>query len=53
MNLGVKTIIGYDKGILEEAARTTRISPTCIGHTQNVTTVQELQGKNISGVHMT
>ena len=52
MNLRAKTIIGYDKSILEEATRTTPNYGTCISHTQRLTGVQELHGKNISGVHM-
>ena len=52
MILGVKTIIDYDKGILEEADRTTPIYATCIGHTHGVPSVQELQGKNICCVQM-
>ena len=52
MNLGEKTTIGYDKGILEEATRTMPINATCSGHTQSIVRVQELQGKNAPGVHL-
>ena len=45
MKLGVKTIIGYDKGILEAATSTTPMYPTGIGHTQSVLVVQGLQGE--------
>ena len=52
MNLCVQSIKGYDRSILEEVTRTTPIYPTCIGHSQNVTCVQEILGKNIFGVHI-
>jgi len=52
VNLGVETIIDYDKGIQEEASRTMPIYATHIGHTQSIASVQELHDKNISCVHM-
>ena len=50
MNLGVKTIIGYDKRILGEATRTRPIYATAIGYNQNLSSVQESCGKNTSDV---
>ena len=45
-------IMTYEKGIREEANRTTHMYAACIGNAQNLTSLQELQGKNISGVQM-
>ena len=39
MNLRVKTTKAYDKGILQEATRSTPIHATCTGHAQSVTGV--------------
>ena len=51
-NLSVKTITGHDKGILEEATKSTPKYATCIGHLQGIAGVQVLYSKNISSVHM-
>ena len=51
INLGVNTTIDYDTSI-EKATRNMPKYANCIGHVKSVPGVQEIQGRNISGVHM-
>ena len=52
MSFTWKEVRCRDNQRLEEATRITPIYYTCIGHTQNVTDVEECEGKNFPGVRI-